>query len=215
MRINFYANVYLVKYALPLIKRTNGRIVVISSLSGKFGLPSRSAYCASKFALTGFFESLRTEEDLPILMVYPTSLETPMRSHSLIKSEKEGGEKREDPKKCAELIIKGMDEGREDIFMPWKAKLGVLLQPIFPRFMRWKVKQAAKLWFSLIVSNDWVTSLKQSYLLCLSNMINWLYHHFSKSISCNCTREWYTKQRMKLSQSWSKSFYAWQHSKIH
>jgi len=93
MRINFYANVYLVKYALPLIKRTNGRIVVISSLSGKFGLPSRSAYCASKFALTGFFESLRTEEDLPILMVYPTSLETPMRSHSLIKSEKEGGEK--------------------------------------------------------------------------------------------------------------------------
>jgi NAD(P)-dependent dehydrogenase (short-subunit alcohol dehydrogenase family) len=55
MRTNFYANVYLMKNALPLIKRANGRVVVISSLSGKFGLPSRTAYCASKFALTGFF----------------------------------------------------------------------------------------------------------------------------------------------------------------
>jgi len=55
MKTNFYSNVMLTKFALPTIKRTNGRIVVISSLSGKFGLPSRSAYCASKFALTGFF----------------------------------------------------------------------------------------------------------------------------------------------------------------
>lgn len=74
MKTNFYANVYLTKYALPMLKRGNGRIIVVSSLSGKFGLPSRSAYCASKFALTGFFESLRTELSVPIMMVYPTSL---------------------------------------------------------------------------------------------------------------------------------------------
>lgn len=86
MRTNFYANVFLTKFALPLIKKSQGGIVVISSLSGKFGLPSRSAYCASKFALNGFFESLRTEEDIPIMMVYPTSLETPMRNNSLIKA---------------------------------------------------------------------------------------------------------------------------------
>ena len=55
MRTNFYANLYLTKYALPLLKKSGGLIVVVSSLSGKFGLPSRSAYCASKFALTGFF----------------------------------------------------------------------------------------------------------------------------------------------------------------
>jgi NAD(P)-dependent dehydrogenase (short-subunit alcohol dehydrogenase family) len=55
MKTNFYANVYLTKLALPYLKRTNGAIIVISSLSGKFGLPSRSAYCASKFALSGFF----------------------------------------------------------------------------------------------------------------------------------------------------------------
>lgn len=55
MKTNFYANVYLTKLALPYIKKGQGKIVVISSLSGKFGLPDRSAYCASKFALTGFF----------------------------------------------------------------------------------------------------------------------------------------------------------------
>lgn len=74
MKTNFYSNVYLTKSALPILKKSNGGIVVISSLSGKFGLPMRSAYCASKFALNGFFESLKTEEQLPILMVYPTSL---------------------------------------------------------------------------------------------------------------------------------------------
>jgi dehydrogenase/reductase SDR family protein 7B len=74
MRTNFFSNAYLTKAALPLIKKSKGGIVVISSLSGKFGLPMRSAYCASKFALNGFFESLRTEEKIPILMVYPTSL---------------------------------------------------------------------------------------------------------------------------------------------
>lgn len=55
MKTNFYVNVNLTKYALPYLRNVNGRIMVISSLSGKFGLPLRTAYCASKFALTGFF----------------------------------------------------------------------------------------------------------------------------------------------------------------
>ncbi len=55
MKTNFYANVNLTQAVLPYIKQSKGKIVVISSLSGKFGLPSRSAYCASKFALNGFF----------------------------------------------------------------------------------------------------------------------------------------------------------------
>lgn len=85
MRTNFYANVYLTKYALSWLRKSQGTIVVISSISGKLGLPDRSAYCASKFALTGFFESLRTEEDsISICMVYPTSLDTPMRDNDIM-----------------------------------------------------------------------------------------------------------------------------------
>ena len=61
MKTNFYANVYLTRFALNALKKSKGIIVVINSFSGKMGLPERSAYCASKFALTGFMESLRTE----------------------------------------------------------------------------------------------------------------------------------------------------------
>ena len=114
MRTNFHSNVHITKYALPHLKKSKGKLVGISSLSGKFGLPSRSAYCASKFAFTGFMEALRTEEDLSIMMVYPTSLETPMRSHSLVKGEadEEGkGSKREDPRRCAEMVVKGIESG--------------------------------------------------------------------------------------------------------
>ena len=85
MEINLYSNVYMTKYALPELKKFHGKIIVISSLSGKFGLPQRTAYCASKFALTGFFESLRTEQDsVKIHLVFPTSLNTPMRHHDLL-----------------------------------------------------------------------------------------------------------------------------------
>ena len=55
MKTNFYANVSLTKYALPYLRKSNSHIIVISSMSGKLGLPERSAYCASKFALSGFF----------------------------------------------------------------------------------------------------------------------------------------------------------------
>lgn len=55
MKTNFYANIYLTRYALNSLRKSRGIIVVISSMSGKLGLPERSGYCASKFALTGFF----------------------------------------------------------------------------------------------------------------------------------------------------------------
>jgi NAD(P)-dependent dehydrogenase (short-subunit alcohol dehydrogenase family) len=55
MRTNYYANVYLTKHALKHLRKNHGQVVAVSSMSGKIGTPSRSAYCASKFATTGFF----------------------------------------------------------------------------------------------------------------------------------------------------------------
>lgn len=49
------------RYALPHLKKTRGQIAVMSSYSGEVGLIYRTAYCASKFAVTGFFEALRME----------------------------------------------------------------------------------------------------------------------------------------------------------
>ena len=62
MEINYFGAIHVTKELLPLLKAGNGgKIGVTSSISGKFGFPLRSAYAASKFALVGFFESLRLE----------------------------------------------------------------------------------------------------------------------------------------------------------
>jgi dehydrogenase/reductase SDR family member 7B len=61
MDVNFYGTVYATKFALPHILKTNGSIVGISSIAGYRGLPVRTGYSASKFAVNGFLEALRTE----------------------------------------------------------------------------------------------------------------------------------------------------------
>lgn len=61
METNFYGYLYPTKFALPYLKQSKGQIAVMSSYSGEVGLYNRTAYCASKFAVTGFFESLRME----------------------------------------------------------------------------------------------------------------------------------------------------------
>ena len=61
MRVNYLGSAYRTYYALPFLKETRGRIVAISSLAGRTGLPTRSGYAVSKHAMVGFFDSLRIE----------------------------------------------------------------------------------------------------------------------------------------------------------
>ncbi len=62
MNINYFSAVNLSKYILPLMQKNNyGKIVLISSITGKIGVPNRSTYSASKHALIGYFDSLRAE----------------------------------------------------------------------------------------------------------------------------------------------------------
>jgi short-subunit dehydrogenase len=61
MDVNFYGAVYCTRYALPALLESKGTIVGVSSIAGYRGLPGRSAYSASKFALQGWLEALRTE----------------------------------------------------------------------------------------------------------------------------------------------------------
>lgn len=89
MDVNFYGYLYMTKYALKYLKYSKGQILVLSSMSGEVGLPERTAYCSSKFAVTGFFESLRIEmenADVAITLVCPPSVKTPMRDHDVYKS---------------------------------------------------------------------------------------------------------------------------------
>ena len=61
MDVNFYGSVYCTYYALPYLKKTRGRIVAVSSVGGKSAIPYNTPYCASKYAMHGFYDSLRME----------------------------------------------------------------------------------------------------------------------------------------------------------
>jgi NAD(P)-dependent dehydrogenase (short-subunit alcohol dehydrogenase family) len=74
LRINFLGAANCTYYALPYLKQSRGRIVGVSSLAGRSGIPNRSAYSAGKHALTGFFDSLRVElvdTGVSVTMIYP------------------------------------------------------------------------------------------------------------------------------------------------
>jgi len=80
METDFWGHANLTSILLPfMVKTGGGTIVVMSSLSGLFGFPQRSVYCAAKHALHGFFETLRLEhhkDKINVLMVCPGRVKT-------------------------------------------------------------------------------------------------------------------------------------------
>jgi len=86
MRINYLGSVYCTHYALPHLKKTQGRLVAISSLTGKNGVPTRTGYAASKHAMVGFFDSLRIEllgTGVSVTISFPDFVATEVRKAAL------------------------------------------------------------------------------------------------------------------------------------
>ncbi|MGO2277310.1 MULTISPECIES: SDR family oxidoreductase [unclassified Psychrobacter] len=86
MAVDWQGAVELTMAALPMLRESKGQIICIGSMAGWMPVPGRAAYCAAKGALTQFFEVLRLElepEDIHILMVYPSFLDTPIENHAL------------------------------------------------------------------------------------------------------------------------------------
>ena len=87
MRINLWGSVWCTHAALPHLKARRGRIVAVASLAGLVGVPGRTAYSATKFAMVGFFEALRTElhgadsgkAGLSVTIAYPGVVATDIR----------------------------------------------------------------------------------------------------------------------------------------
>ena len=87
METNYMGSVIMTKYALNELRKAKGQIIAISSFSGEVGLGMRSAYCASKAAMSIFFRSLAIEEqDIRISIMMPHSFSgSKFRDNSLIK----------------------------------------------------------------------------------------------------------------------------------
>jgi short-subunit dehydrogenase len=149
MDVNYFGYVNCTYYAYPYLKQSKGQIVVLSSISGEIGLPFRTAYCASKFAVTGFFEALRSEfdqEDVAITLICPPSVRTNLRKNSIVQvADASDNENRIEVEECVDSILAAADRRARKIFFPFKVYFAVYVRPFFPDFVDKKLKRAAKL----------------------------------------------------------------------
>jgi short-subunit dehydrogenase len=141
MRINLWGSIWCTHAALTHLQRSRGRIVAVSSLAGLIGVPGRTAYSASKFAMTGFFEALRAElvvSGVSVTTAFPGVVLTNIRSHGLNAAGIAAGSSglKEDKamgvEECAALILRGMQQRDREVVMTRPGKLGRFLKLIWP-----------------------------------------------------------------------------------
>lgn len=144
MDINFSGSVYATKFALPYILKSAGSIVAVSSINGHRGTPGRTAYTASKYAMEGFFEALRTEvmnRKVHVMVVSPGFTGTNIRNAALDKDGKAQGESPRDegrmmtPEQVARAILNGIRNKKRDIVLTPFGRLVVFLNKWLPGWM--------------------------------------------------------------------------------
>jgi short-subunit dehydrogenase len=141
MRINLWGSVWCTHAALPYLKQSRGSIVAVSSLAGLIGVPGRTAYSATKFAMGGFFEALRAElkpAGVSVTVAYPGVVATQIRHRGFNAAGGELGKSslKEDKampvEECAGLIVAGMRARKREVVMSAKGKLGRWLKLLAP-----------------------------------------------------------------------------------
>jgi short-subunit dehydrogenase len=141
MDINFWGTVYTTMAALPFIKKNNGIVVGVSSIAGYRGLPGRSGYSASKYALNGWLEALRTElfeSGTHVMWVCPGFTASNIRNAALNKDAKAQGESPMDEgammssEECATHIITAMEKRKRTLVLTFKGKQTVFMNKYFP-----------------------------------------------------------------------------------
>ena len=141
MRINLWGSAWCTRAALPHLQASRGHIVAVSSLAGLVGVPGRTAYSATKFAMTGFFEALRVEmapHGVGVTIAYPGVVATDIRYRGFNAQGQAAGKSGLDERgamsveTCAALIIQGMVRRQRDIVMTAQGKLGRWMKLLAP-----------------------------------------------------------------------------------
>ncbi|MBW4891853.1 SDR family oxidoreductase [Mucilaginibacter sp. HMF5004] len=141
MDINFWGTVYCTKYAMPELLKTKGSVVGVSSVAGYKGLPGRTGYSASKFAMNGFLDSLRVENlktGVHVMTACPGFTNSNIRNTALAKDGSQQGETHMDEGKLmsseevARIIVDGVAARKRTLIMTTQGKLAVLLSKFIP-----------------------------------------------------------------------------------
>ena len=141
MDVNFWGTVYTTKAALPYIIERKGSIAGISSIVGNRGIPGRSAYSASKFAMQGWLEALRVEmfhHGVNVLWISPGFIATNIRSVALNAEGKPIGETPMDesklmsPEECATHILTAIQKRKRSVVLTVTGKATVWVSKYLP-----------------------------------------------------------------------------------
>ena len=142
MDINFWGTAYCTKYALPHLLESKGSVVGVSSIAGYVGLPARTGYSASKFAMQGFLEALRAEnleKGLHVLIACPGFTASNIRNTALTA---DGSTQGESPRKeekmmsaeeVAEHIYNAVKRRDQNLILTFEGKAAVFLKKFFPK----------------------------------------------------------------------------------
>jgi short-subunit dehydrogenase len=133
MKVNYLGSLYCTHYALPYLKQSQGRIVAVSSLAGKTGVPFRSGYSASKFAMVGFFSGIRVElakYGISVTIVYPDFVKTDTRLKAFGPNGKilqsrplRRGKRMITVEECSRKILLGTAKRKREIILSFRGKL--------------------------------------------------------------------------------------------
>jgi short-subunit dehydrogenase len=141
MEINFFGSVYCTKLALNSIIERKGTIVGVSSIAGYRGLPSRSGYSASKFALQGWLEAIRTElldSGVNVMWVCPGFTASNIRNAALDKHGKPSGESHMDEEsmmsaeEVAAHILRAIRKRKRTLVLTFTGKRAIFMNKFFP-----------------------------------------------------------------------------------
>lgn len=141
INVNFWGTVYCTKFALNEIIKNKGTIIGVSSVAGFRGLPGRTGYSASKFAVNGFLEALRTEvmdDGVNVMWVSPGFTTSNIRNVALDKDAKPQKENPMDEDKmmsaeeCAKYILKAIEKQKRTVVFTFLGLRTVLMNKFFP-----------------------------------------------------------------------------------
>lgn len=151
MEVDYFAPVHLAKVLYSAGKwDKETHIAATSSISGLFGFPQRSAYCAAKHALKGFFEALKLETGMNITLLFPGRINTPIslsalegdgKAHGKMDPGQAGGM---DAGTCARKCVRGIIKGRRQVRVGGKEMISCFIYKWFPGiFFRFAGKVSA------------------------------------------------------------------------
>lgn len=145
MDVNFWGTVYCTKFAMPHITKAKGSVVGVISIAGYIGLPARTGYSASKYAIRGFLDTLRVENlktGVHVLVAAPGFTASNVRNVALTADGSTQGETPRDESKmmsaeeCARLIAKAVVKRKRELIMTFvEGKFTVWLKKWFPSLL--------------------------------------------------------------------------------